>query len=78
MRLKDHVALNRSATATAKGRVSGLARQRQKAALSAQEDPDPHIIRGVVTDQTGRLQQRQRPTAHRPRPHGTSAPLKSP
>ena len=78
MRLTDNATQNRSATATAKGRVSGLAHQRQKAALSAQEHPDPHIIRGVVTDQTGRLQQRQRPTAHRQGPHGTSAQLKSP
>ncbi len=55
MRLTDNATQNRSATATAKGRVSGLAHQRQKAALSAQEHPDPHIIRGIVTDQTGRL-----------------------
>jgi hypothetical protein len=66
------------ATATAKGRMTSPARQRQKANPGAQDKPDRHIIRGVVTKKTGDPHLRPCRSARRQRPHGTSAPLKSP
>lgn len=78
MTLVDDIPLHRSATATANGRMTSPARHWQKAGPSAQDKPGRHIVVGVVTDKTGHLQLRQWRSAHRPRPHGTSAPLKSP
>jgi hypothetical protein len=72
------IPLHRSATATANGRMTIPARQSQQAGLGVQDGPDRHITRGIVIDKAGRLQLRQRRSAHRQRSHGTRAPFKSP
>ena len=69
---------HRSATATAKGRMTSSVRQGKKASLAAQDKPDRHVIRGLVTEKTGDPHLRPCRSAHRQRPHGTSASLKSP
>ena len=66
------------ATATANGRMTNPARQPQKASPGTQEKADRHIIRGVVTEKTGDPHLPPCRSAHRQRPHGTSASLNSP
>ena len=69
---------HRSAKATAKGRMTSPARQGKKASLATQDKPDRHVISSVVTEKTGGPRLRPCRSAHRQRPHGTSASLKSP
>jgi hypothetical protein len=69
---------HRSATATAKGRMTSSVRQGKKASLATQDKPDRHVISSVVTEKTGDPHLRPCRSAPRQRLHGPSAPLKSP